>query len=153
MILSYYQTKLNDKWFIFALRLTTIIVHVSLVFFDTSHHKNTLPVRLSSLQETKRLFHGNVCAKNILVARRGLELGTSPFVKLSDPGIALSVLSREGQYQEFPLLKLLINLTFQEGLSQLQDFSASLLFCLTDKSDFRSRKCLPDHFLTCVLFS
>ncbi|KAF3846189.1 hypothetical protein F7725_003267 [Dissostichus mawsoni] len=65
--------------------------------------------------ETKRLFHGNVCAKNILVARRGLELGTSPFVKLSDPGIALSVLSREGQYQEFPLLKLLINLTFQEA--------------------------------------
>jgi non-receptor tyrosine-protein kinase TYK2 len=48
------------------------------------------------LQETKQLVHGNVCAKNILVARRGLEEGTFPFVKLSDPGIALNVLSREG---------------------------------------------------------
>ncbi|CDQ98375.1 unnamed protein product [Oncorhynchus mykiss] len=46
--------------------------------------------------ETKQLVHGNVCAKNILVARRGLEEGTFPFVKLSDPGIALNVLSREG---------------------------------------------------------
>ncbi|XP_034076247.1 LOW QUALITY PROTEIN: non-receptor tyrosine-protein kinase TYK2 [Gymnodraco acuticeps] len=52
--------------------------------------------------ETKRLFHGNVCAKNILVARRGLELGTSPFVKLSDPGIALSVLSREERLERIP---------------------------------------------------
>lgn len=49
------------------------------------------------MQETKRLVHGNVCGKNILVARKGLERGTAPFVKLSDPGIALSVLSREGQ--------------------------------------------------------
>lgn len=55
------------------------------------------PGLFSSPQETKRLVHGNVCAKNILVARRGLESGTSPFVKLSDPGVSLSVLSREGQ--------------------------------------------------------
>ncbi|XP_041673098.1 non-receptor tyrosine-protein kinase TYK2 [Cheilinus undulatus] len=52
--------------------------------------------------ETKRLVHGNVCAKNILVARRGLEEGTSPFVKLSDPGIALSVLSREERLERIP---------------------------------------------------
>lgn len=66
--------------------------------------------------ETKRLVHGNVCAKNILVARRGLEHGTTPFVKLSDPGISLSVLSREGQYQQLTLYKLFINLTSQERL-------------------------------------
>ncbi|XP_029293114.1 non-receptor tyrosine-protein kinase TYK2 isoform X2 [Cottoperca gobio] len=52
--------------------------------------------------ETKRLFHGNVCAKNILVARRGLEPGTTPFVKLSDPGIALSALSREERLKRIP---------------------------------------------------
>uniref|UniRef100_A0A8C9Y858 Tyrosine-protein kinase n=1 Tax=Sander lucioperca TaxID=283035 RepID=A0A8C9Y858_SANLU len=52
--------------------------------------------------ETKRLVHGNVCAKNILVARRGLEHGTTPFVKLSDPGIALSVLSREERLERIP---------------------------------------------------
>uniref|UniRef100_G3PKV8 Tyrosine-protein kinase n=1 Tax=Gasterosteus aculeatus aculeatus TaxID=481459 RepID=G3PKV8_GASAC len=52
--------------------------------------------------ETKRLVHGNVCAKNILVARRGLESGTSPFVKLSDPGVSLSVLSREERLERIP---------------------------------------------------
>ncbi|XP_040014930.1 non-receptor tyrosine-protein kinase TYK2 [Xiphias gladius] len=55
-----------------------------------------------SYLETKRLVHGNVCAKNILVARRGLEHGTIPFIKLSDPGIALSVLSREERLERIP---------------------------------------------------
>lgn len=55
-----------------------------------------------SYLETKRLVHGNVCAKNILVARRGLEHGTTPFVKLSDPGIALSILSREERLERIP---------------------------------------------------
>lgn len=52
--------------------------------------------------EIKGLVHGNVCAKNILVARSGLELNTTPFVKLSDPGIALSVLSREERLERIP---------------------------------------------------
>ncbi|KAM9843635.1 non-receptor tyrosine-protein kinase TYK2 [Aulostomus maculatus] len=52
--------------------------------------------------ETKRLVHGNVCAKNILVARRGLENGTSPFVKLSDPGISLNILSRKERLERIP---------------------------------------------------
>ncbi|XP_014838902.1 PREDICTED: non-receptor tyrosine-protein kinase TYK2 [Poecilia mexicana] len=52
--------------------------------------------------ETKRLVHGNVCAKNVLVARGGLEPGTSPFIKLSDPGIALNVLSREERLDRIP---------------------------------------------------
>ncbi|XP_030645484.1 non-receptor tyrosine-protein kinase TYK2 [Chanos chanos] len=52
--------------------------------------------------ETKRLVHGNVCAKNILVVRRGLEEGTSPFVKLSDPGISLTALSREERVERIP---------------------------------------------------
>uniref|UniRef100_A0A4W5PYA2 Tyrosine-protein kinase n=1 Tax=Hucho hucho TaxID=62062 RepID=A0A4W5PYA2_9TELE len=55
-----------------------------------------------SYLETKQLVHGNVCAKNILVARRGLEEGTFPFVKLSDPGIALNVLSREERVERIP---------------------------------------------------
>ncbi|XP_034396411.1 non-receptor tyrosine-protein kinase TYK2 [Cyclopterus lumpus] len=52
--------------------------------------------------ETKQLVHGNVCAKNILVARHGLKHGTTPFVKLSDPGISLSVLSREERLERIP---------------------------------------------------
>ncbi|CAB1341815.1 unnamed protein product, partial [Coregonus sp. 'balchen'] len=55
-----------------------------------------------SYLETKQLVHGNVCAKNILVARRGLEQGTFPFIKLSDPGIALNVLSREERVERIP---------------------------------------------------
>ncbi|KAJ8389093.1 hypothetical protein AAFF_G00122990 [Aldrovandia affinis] len=55
-----------------------------------------------SYLEKKRLVHGNVCAKNILVARKGLEEGTTPFVKLSDPGVAVSALSREERVDRVP---------------------------------------------------
>ncbi|CAL9693128.1 unnamed protein product [Knipowitschia caucasica] len=52
--------------------------------------------------ETKQIVHGNVCAKNILVVRQGLDSGTTPFVKLSDPGIPLNVLSREERVERIP---------------------------------------------------
>ncbi|XP_051994646.1 non-receptor tyrosine-protein kinase TYK2 [Xyrauchen texanus] len=52
--------------------------------------------------ETKCLVHGNVCGKNILVVRKGLEEGTSPFVKLSDPCIALTALSRGERVERVP---------------------------------------------------
>ncbi|XP_006631654.2 non-receptor tyrosine-protein kinase TYK2 [Lepisosteus oculatus] len=55
-----------------------------------------------SYLENKRLVHGNVCAKNILVARRGLEGGSSPFVKLSDPGISFTALSRAELVERIP---------------------------------------------------
>ncbi|KAI1884278.1 hypothetical protein AGOR_G00224790 [Albula goreensis] len=55
-----------------------------------------------SYLESKRLVHGNVCAKNILVARKGLEEGTTPFVKLSDPGISVSALTREERVERVP---------------------------------------------------
>nr|XP_057905750.1 non-receptor tyrosine-protein kinase TYK2 isoform X2 [Doryrhamphus excisus] len=50
----------------------------------------------------KGCVHGNVCARNILVARRGLEQGTSPLVKLSDPGIALNLLSQKERLERIP---------------------------------------------------
>lgn len=49
-------------------------------------------------QEDKNLVHGNVCGRNILLARLGLAEGTSPFIKLSDPGVGLGALSREGEW-------------------------------------------------------
>ncbi|XP_076850141.1 non-receptor tyrosine-protein kinase TYK2 [Brachyhypopomus gauderio] len=52
--------------------------------------------------EMKKLVHGNVCAKNILVVRKGLEENTFPFVKLSDPGIALTALSRGERVERIP---------------------------------------------------
>ncbi|NXU96244.1 TYK2 kinase, partial [Cettia cetti] len=55
-----------------------------------------------SYLEDKNLVHGNVCAKNILLARKGLEDGSVPFVKLSDPGVSFTVLSREERVDRIP---------------------------------------------------
>ncbi|NXK56232.1 TYK2 kinase, partial [Chauna torquata] len=55
-----------------------------------------------SYLEDKNLVHGNVCAKNILLARKGLEDGCLPFVKLSDPGVSFTVLSREERVDRIP---------------------------------------------------
>ncbi|XP_077185895.1 non-receptor tyrosine-protein kinase TYK2 [Paroedura picta] len=55
-----------------------------------------------SYLENKNLVHGNVCAKNILLARKGLEDGLMPFIKLSDPGVSFTVLSREERVDRIP---------------------------------------------------
>ncbi|XP_007905276.1 non-receptor tyrosine-protein kinase TYK2 [Callorhinchus milii] len=55
-----------------------------------------------SYLEDKNMVHGNICAKNVLVARRGLEAGSSPFIKVSDPGISFSVLTREERVERIP---------------------------------------------------
>lgn len=57
-----------------------------------------------SYLEDKRLVHGFVCAKNILLAREGLdsEEEEGPFIKLSDPGIPITVLSREECVHRIP---------------------------------------------------
>ena len=50
------------------------------------------------VQEDKKLVHGFVCTKNILLARDGLDVSEGgPFIKLSDPGIPITVLTREGK--------------------------------------------------------
>jgi hypothetical protein len=48
------------------------------------------------MQEDKKLVHGFVCTKNILLARDGVDSEGGPFIKLSDPGIPITVLTREG---------------------------------------------------------
>lgn len=49
-------------------------------------------------QEEKNLAHGNVCAKNILLIREeDRTQGNPPFIKLSDPGISVTVLPRESE--------------------------------------------------------
>lgn len=56
-----------------------------------------------SYLEDKKLVHGFVCAKNILLAREGLEKDEEgPFIKLSDPGIPITVLSREECVSRIP---------------------------------------------------
>ncbi|XP_077462571.1 tyrosine-protein kinase JAK1 [Stigmatopora argus] len=56
-----------------------------------------------SYLEDKKLVHGFVCAKNILLARSGLEDDQGgPFIKLSDPGIPITVLTREERVHRIP---------------------------------------------------
>lgn len=53
-------------------------------------------------QEDKSLIHGNVCAKNVLLIREeDRKTGSLPFIKLSDPGISITVLPREGETHGF----------------------------------------------------
>ncbi|XP_061634780.1 tyrosine-protein kinase JAK1 isoform X3 [Phyllopteryx taeniolatus] len=56
-----------------------------------------------SYLEDKKLVHGFVCAKNILLARDGLDADEGgPFIKLSDPGIPVTVLTREECVHRIP---------------------------------------------------
>lgn len=46
--------------------------------------------------EEKNIVHGNICAKNLLLAREGdPSQGSSPFIKLSDPGISVAILGMD----------------------------------------------------------
>uniref|UniRef100_A0A7N6BTE2 Tyrosine-protein kinase n=1 Tax=Anabas testudineus TaxID=64144 RepID=A0A7N6BTE2_ANATE len=53
--------------------------------------------------EDKNLCHGNVCAKNVLLIREeDWKTGSLPFIKLSDPGISITVLPREVLVERIP---------------------------------------------------
>ncbi|XP_061117911.1 tyrosine-protein kinase JAK2-like [Conger conger] len=53
--------------------------------------------------EDKNLVHGNVCAKNILLIREeDRKNGNPPFIKLSDPGISITVLPKEILVERIP---------------------------------------------------
>ncbi|KAK6320478.1 hypothetical protein J4Q44_G00095850 [Coregonus suidteri] len=53
--------------------------------------------------EEKNIIHGNICAKNLLLAREGdASQGSSPFIKLSDPGINVAMLGRDVVLDRIP---------------------------------------------------
>ncbi|XP_029905111.1 tyrosine-protein kinase JAK2 [Myripristis murdjan] len=53
--------------------------------------------------EEKNIVHGNICAKNLLLAREGdLSQGSSPFIKLSDPGISVVLLGKNVVLDRIP---------------------------------------------------
>lgn len=53
--------------------------------------------------EDKGLVHGNICAKNVLLIREeDRKTGSPPFIKLSDPGISISVLPRDVLLERIP---------------------------------------------------
>lgn len=65
-------------------------------------------------QEEKNLVHGNVCAKNVLLTREhDWRAGNPPFIKLSDPGISITVLPKESERKLSPSLRFCISLSNQ----------------------------------------
>ncbi|XP_037530424.1 tyrosine-protein kinase JAK2 [Nematolebias whitei] len=53
--------------------------------------------------EEQNIVHGNICAKNLLVAREeDPSLGISPFIKLSDPGINVVMLGKDAILHRIP---------------------------------------------------
>nr|XP_057928354.1 tyrosine-protein kinase JAK2 [Doryrhamphus excisus] len=69
--------------------------------------------------EEKNIVHGNICAKNVLLAREGdITKGSSPFIKLSDPGISVAMIGRDVILDRIPwvapeVLKAPDNLTLE----------------------------------------
>ncbi|XP_013866245.1 tyrosine-protein kinase JAK2 [Austrofundulus limnaeus] len=53
--------------------------------------------------EEQNIVHGNICAKNLLVAREEDPFqGITPFIKLSDPGIKVAVLRKDAILHRIP---------------------------------------------------
>uniref|UniRef100_A0A8C6PZS1 non-specific protein-tyrosine kinase n=1 Tax=Nothobranchius furzeri TaxID=105023 RepID=A0A8C6PZS1_NOTFU len=52
--------------------------------------------------EEKHLFHGNVCAKNVLLMREEQRGWNPPFIKLGDPGVSITVLPKEILLERIP---------------------------------------------------
>ncbi|NXG24765.1 JAK3 kinase, partial [Grallaria varia] len=53
--------------------------------------------------EDKKITHGNVSAKKVLLAREGdVASGTPPFIKLNDPGVSVTVLAPDMLVQRIP---------------------------------------------------
>uniref|UniRef100_G1RNJ0 Tyrosine-protein kinase n=1 Tax=Nomascus leucogenys TaxID=61853 RepID=G1RNJ0_NOMLE len=94
-------------------------------------------------QENKNLVHGNVCGRNILLARLGLAEGTSPFIKLSDPGVSLGALSREERVERIPWMAPECLPGGPNSLSTAMDkwgFGATLLeICFDGEAPLQSR--------------
>ncbi|XP_062895255.1 tyrosine-protein kinase JAK2-like, partial [Mobula hypostoma] len=55
--------------------------------------------------EDKHIVHGNVCARNVLLTREGDAVARCPpFIKLSDPGISVTILPSEVRIDRIPWL-------------------------------------------------
>ncbi|KAJ8006058.1 hypothetical protein DPEC_G00124320 [Dallia pectoralis] len=53
--------------------------------------------------EEKNIAHGNVCAKNVLLIREeDRKTGNIPFIKLSDPGVSITVLPKDILVERIP---------------------------------------------------
>lgn len=71
----------------------------------------SLSLCLTFPQEDKKVVHGNVSAKKVLLAREGdAATGRLPFIKLSDPGVSITVLAKDSESFTFLLDQFLSSL-------------------------------------------
>lgn len=87
------------------------VQHGPLDLFMRGHHADLTPAwkfqvaeqlaSVLSYLEDKKLVHGYICTKNILLAKDGLT-GHAPFIKLSMPGVPVSMLNREECVDRIP---------------------------------------------------
>uniref|UniRef100_A0A4W4FCG3 non-specific protein-tyrosine kinase n=1 Tax=Electrophorus electricus TaxID=8005 RepID=A0A4W4FCG3_ELEEL len=85
------------------------VLHGPLDMFMRAHHSELTPswkfqvadqlASVLSYLEDKKLVHGYVCTKNILLAKHGLNGQGVPFIKLSEPGVPITALNREGEHR------------------------------------------------------
>lgn len=88
-----------------------------------SHRSNLFTCHICT-QEDKNLIHGNVCAKNVLLIREeDRTTGSLPFIKLSDPGISITVLPKEGEQMVACLASHLCNAIVWFGVISLLSIS------------------------------
>ncbi|XP_076829600.1 tyrosine-protein kinase JAK1-like [Brachyhypopomus gauderio] len=88
------------------------VQHGPLDLFMRAHHSDLTPswkfqvadqlASVLSYLEDKKLVHGYVCTKNILLAKHGLNGQGVPFIKLSDPGVPITTLNREECISRIP---------------------------------------------------
>ncbi|TSL47703.1 Tyrosine-protein kinase JAK1 [Bagarius yarrelli] len=84
------------------------VQHGPLDLFMRAHHAELTPswkfqvaeqlASILSYLEDKKLVHGYVCTKNILLAKSGLDGQQAPFIKLSNPGVSVATLNREDKW-------------------------------------------------------
>ncbi|XP_017327064.1 tyrosine-protein kinase JAK1 [Ictalurus punctatus] len=88
------------------------VQHGPLDLFMRAHHAELAPswkfqvaeqlASVLSYLEDKKLVHGYVCTKNILLSKDGLDGQQAPFIKLSKPGVSISALNREECIDRIP---------------------------------------------------
>ncbi|KAK3567775.1 hypothetical protein QTP86_026462 [Hemibagrus guttatus] len=88
------------------------VQHGPLDLFMRAHHAKLAPswkfqvaeqlASILSYLEDKKLVHGYVCTKNILLAKDGLDGQQGPSIKLSNPGVSINTLNREECIDRIP---------------------------------------------------
>ncbi|XP_046708701.1 tyrosine-protein kinase JAK1-like isoform X2 [Silurus meridionalis] len=130
------------------------VEHGPLDVFMRAHHADLTPswkfqvaeqlASVLSYLEDKKLVHGYVCTKNILLAKDGLDEIHAPFIKLSNPGVSITTLSREECVDRIPWIapECVKNPKVQDVAADKWGFGTTLWeICYNGEVPLRDKKC------------